>query len=270
MSSGPARTNDRGRDLAPRDRNRRTPVTSQDPASGLGPEGPCACGHSSSPPLKTSAQKEGLEPLRKRWKTRAPDPRTAPASTPPTWSGLVFRTAPTGHVRACRSHVAAAPRGGAATHSRPGALGHALPAGESGPDAPRPARTGAPALPCGLRAASQGKGSNGVSRAHKSGVGSRERFESPREWSQTSSPASLRANQASSLRRWAGAWGGGWLAKGEAEGEGMEARFLSAFCPPGVKQSSPPQLGVVWFRLSRLWRKEQRRRTRWWRKFCGI
>lgn len=72
MSSEPARTNDRGRDLAPRDRNRRTPVTSQGPASGLGPEGPCACGCSSSPPLKSSAQEQGLEPLRKLWKTRAP------------------------------------------------------------------------------------------------------------------------------------------------------------------------------------------------------
>lgn len=63
-------------------------------------------------------------------------------------------------------------RGGAARTPR--APRHTLGAGESGPGAPCPTRVGEPALPCGLRAASQGKGSNGVSRTHKSGVRPRE------------------------------------------------------------------------------------------------
>lgn len=90
---------------------------------------------------------------------------------------------------------------------------YAIPAGEPGPDARRPTRAGAPALPCGLRAASQGKGSNGVSRAHKSGVESRERCESSRERDQKSRSASLRANAASPPWRWEGVWPGGGLAE---------------------------------------------------------
>lgn len=65
------------------------------------------------------------------------------ASPPPAWPSLGPRTSQTGHVRACRSHVAAAPGGGAAPHGLPGGPRHALPTGETGPwrPAPSPSRS---------------------------------------------------------------------------------------------------------------------------------
>ena len=97
-----------------------------------------------------------------------------PLSRVSTWPSRGSRTARIRHVRACRSHVAAALGGGAARAGAPESPRHAPWARKSSPDSPCPGRTGALFLPCGLRAASQGKGSNGVSRAHKSGVGYRE------------------------------------------------------------------------------------------------
>ncbi|CAI9161522.1 unnamed protein product [Rangifer tarandus platyrhynchus] len=101
-------------------------------------------------------------------------PTPPPLSRVSTWPSRGSRTARIRHVRACRSHVAAALGGGAAHAGAPEPPRHAPRARKSSPDFPRPGRTRALFLPCGLRAASQGKGRNGVSRAHKSGVGYRE------------------------------------------------------------------------------------------------
>ena len=113
-------------------------------------------------------------------------PLILPSTPPPlsrvsTWPSRGFRTARVRHVRTCRSHVAAALGGGAAPRGCPGAPRYVPRARKPSPDSPRPGRPGALFLPCGLRAASQGKGSNGVSRAHKSGVSYRESSESSRE-----------------------------------------------------------------------------------------
>lgn len=117
----------------------------------------------------------------------------------------------------------------------------ALRAREPGPVAPRTATTQSPRLPCGLRAASQGKGNDGVSRAHKSGVGYREIMECSRERLDPEGSASLRATAASSPPEMGGS----------ARGRGGEAPRRDWGGERGVRLPFSVSLGVARARWGR-------------------